>query len=283
MSALGRLSPFGPIFTKELRVGARRKRTYALRVGYLAVLLLALLGAYGSVGIGRAGGVAAQAERQQALGFAFFTAFTVCLMGTMTIVAPVLTANAIGAERLARTLPVLLMTPITSWQVVGGKLFSRLLTALTLVGLSLPVLAMVRLLGGVELWQMGAVIGLAVSFAVGSAAIGQFYSLFISRPAYVILLAYATLGFLYVLLPVCAIAILHPRRPPTTGVMQTYIALNPGMAVASVVTPMGRMVTGDAWAGAVAVQLALGAALTAWTAALLRRQARRQGERPDGA
>jgi hypothetical protein len=48
------------------------------------------------------------AKRQQALGLAFFTAFAMCLMGTMTLVAPVLTANAIGAERLARTLPVLL-------------------------------------------------------------------------------------------------------------------------------------------------------------------------------
>src|SRR6478672_8588390 len=32
------LSPFGPIFGKELRVTSRRKRSYALRVLYLAVL-----------------------------------------------------------------------------------------------------------------------------------------------------------------------------------------------------------------------------------------------------
>ena len=43
------------------------------------------------------------------------------------------------------------LTPISAWQIVAGKLFSRLLIALTLLGLSLPILAIVRLLGGVEI------------------------------------------------------------------------------------------------------------------------------------
>src|SRR5438046_2788789 len=37
------LSPFGPIFGKELRVAARRRRNYLLRVAYLGGLLLFLL------------------------------------------------------------------------------------------------------------------------------------------------------------------------------------------------------------------------------------------------
>ena len=40
MVRLTALSPFGPIFEKELRISARRKRTYFLRVLYLAALLL---------------------------------------------------------------------------------------------------------------------------------------------------------------------------------------------------------------------------------------------------
>ena len=52
------------------------------------------------------------------------------------------------------------MTPITSWQIVSGKLFCRMLAALTLLGLSLPVLAVVRLLGGVDLDAMLATVSL---------------------------------------------------------------------------------------------------------------------------
>ena len=132
MSLLARaasVSPFGPIFSKELRVTSRRKRTYLLRVGYLSLLLLALLLAFASTGRSY-GGVAAQMQRQAALGTAFFLAFTIFSVGAMGLIGPVLTANAIGAEKLAKTLPVLLMTPITAWQVVSGKLFSRVLVAL---------------------------------------------------------------------------------------------------------------------------------------------------------
>src|SRR3712207_4992435 len=150
MSLLARaagVSPFGPIFGKELRVTSRRKRSYLLRVGYLGLLLVALLFAYAVTGRS-GGGVAAQAQAQQELGFAFFTAFALFCVGSMGLIGPVLTANAIGGEKLAKTLPVLLMTPITAWQIVSGKLLSRVLAALTLLGLSLPVLALVRLLGG---------------------------------------------------------------------------------------------------------------------------------------
>jgi len=43
---LSGLSPFGPIFGKELRTTARRKRSYVLRVAYLGGLLLAMLAAW---------------------------------------------------------------------------------------------------------------------------------------------------------------------------------------------------------------------------------------------
>src|SRR5207248_2086813 len=102
--------------------------------------------------------------------------FSMFCVITMGLVGPVLTSTAVGSERLAKTLPVLLMTPINTWQIISGKLFSRLLAALTLIGLSLPVLALVRLLGGVELGQMAAVLCLCTTFALGCAAIGLFYS-----------------------------------------------------------------------------------------------------------
>ena len=64
------------------------------------------------------------------------------------------------------------MTPITAWQIVSGKLLSKMLTALTLLGLSLPVLALVRLLGGVELDQMFGVLCLCAATAMFGAGLG---------------------------------------------------------------------------------------------------------------
>ena len=150
---LGRLrglSPFGPIFGKELRTTARRKRTYVLRFLYLGALFLLLL-FFWSVSqpmryyYGTETSVAARAARNAELGSQFFAVFSFFTLAAMGLVGPILTATAVNSERLHKTLPVLLMTPITAWQIVSGKLFSRLLVALTLIGLSLPVLAVVRL------------------------------------------------------------------------------------------------------------------------------------------
>src|SRR5688500_16013787 len=151
-------SPFGPIFGKELRITARRKRTYLLRVLYLGGLMLVLMAVWASVRSWGHQSVAMQAQQQAQLGETFFTAFAMFCVVTMAVIGPVLTSTAISSERLGKTMHVLLMTPITAWQIVAGKLFSRLLVALTLIGLSLPVLALVRLLGGVELSQMFGVI-----------------------------------------------------------------------------------------------------------------------------
>ncbi|MDB5295777.1 MAG: hypothetical protein JWO31_1760, partial [Phycisphaerales bacterium] len=221
--------------------------------------------------------------QQQELGFAFFMAFTVFCVGSMGLIGPVLTANAIGAEKLAKTLPVLLMTPIGAWQIVSGKLFSSVLAALTLLGLSLPVLALVRLLGGVEVGQMLAVLALAVAFVVGCAAIGLFFSLYISRPAVVILLSYATLGVLYFLIPFVLVVLFEVGkggpRAGSSGIL-FLAALHPFGCAVGQVEPFTRTMLGNTWVATVLVQLGLAAGLSGLTAVLLRRQARGGGDGP---
>ncbi len=284
MSLLARaaaISPFGPIFGKELRVTSRRKRTYLLRMGYLGLLLLALLLAYATTGRSF-GGVAAQMQRQAALGTAFFAAFTIFSVASMGLMGPVLTANAIGAEKLAKTLPVLLMTPISAWQVVSGKLFSRVLIALMLLGLSMPVLALCRLLGGVELEQMLAVLLIAISHVISCAAIGLFFSLFLNRAAIVILLSYAVLGVLYVLIPVMLIVLggvaKNGPRGGSAGI-QFLASINPLGCAMAMIESRARSGIGNAWIACVIVQLVFAALLLAWSAAVLRRQFRNGGER----
>ena len=173
MLNLSALSPFGPIFDKELRSTARRKRTYVLRCVYLGALLLLLLMVYtGFRERGEYGSVAHRQEQQAEMGYAFFVCFSMFCVISMAVLGPILTATAISSERQQKTLHVLLMTPITSWQIISGKLFSRLLVALMLIGLSLPALAVARLLGGVELNQMFAVICLCAATALFTAAVG---------------------------------------------------------------------------------------------------------------
>ena len=282
-SLLRAISPFGPIFGKELRVTARRKRSYWLRVGYLGALLLFMMMVYASTSsMYTSMGVAARNQRLATLGMEFFVCFSMFSILAMGLIGPVLTCTAIGGEKLHKTLPVLLMTPISAWQIVAGKLSSRLLVALTLIGLSLPVLALVRLLGGVELEDMLIVVSVAAAAALGSAAIGLFLSSLTTRAYVAIVGAYAVLFILYFFVPavVMTLAFNTGVAGPRMAVVQWLSMFNPYFFAIMLVN--GRMLmrgasVGWVWFGCIGVQLSLAAVLLAASARIVRRAVQREG------
>jgi ABC-type transport system involved in multi-copper enzyme maturation permease subunit len=203
--------------------------------------------------------------------FAFFTVFSVTAMAAL---GPVLTSTAISAERLGKTLHVLLMTPITTWQIIAGKLFSRLLVALTLIGLSLPALALVRLLGGVELVQMAGVVCLCVATVLSTASIGLLFSTFMNRAYAAILLSYGMMLLLYVFLPF----VLYFGFELSGGAYAwVYDWINWMSCAVLLAEPRGMPQWTD-WAPCVGVHLGLSAVLVTASALILRRTSRRAGE-----
>lgn len=276
-----RFSPFGPIFTKELRTTSRRKRTYWLRAIYLGALLLCLLLAYVSSS-SYYSGAAMRLQAQAQLGQGFFVAFSLFSVSAMALLSPIVTSTAISGERQHKTLHVLLMTPITSWQIISGKLFSRLLTAFTLLGLTLPVLALVRLLGGVELEQMLGVMCLALSTAVAGAALGLLLSCLINRAFAVILLSYASMLLVYAFFPFVLAMLMQASAgsgsgPPRIPFFQWMSYTNPFFCAGMISTnAMGRFSVG--WSVCVMAHLGFAVAVIILCGALLRRMARREGE-----
>lgn len=264
----------------ELRQLARRRRTYVLRFVYLGLLLAVMALAAGSVAPSRGvvQSLVAQAQTRAELGHDFLAVFAVFSVIAMQLLGPVLTSTAVGNERLRRTLDALLMTPLTAWQIVGGKLFSRTLTAFSLIGLTLPVLAIVRLLGGVE-WQdlLGAVV-LAAATAIGSAAIGLLLSCYLRRAFAVILIAFLIEGAIYFFLPMI-FSLLYSAAGGWRGggssssfVMQAMAAMNPMMTAVLNVFRSG--IAPASWWPAVAVQAGMAALLMLAATRAIRREAR---------
>ncbi len=280
-SLFKKLWPLGPIFNKELREMARRKRSYGLRVCYLG-LLLSVLGLTWLVMSDdyryRETSLVMQAQRQAEMGKIFFTVFSLFSIAAMHLIGPVLTSTAIGSERLRRTFDVLLMTPISAWQLVGGKLFSRLLTAFTLLGLTLPVLAIVRLLGGVELEDMFGALVLAATVAMSSAALGLLLSCWIKRAWAVILLAYIIQGLIYALLPILIAVVMaqlvYSRGNTNYWVFEWLTAANPLMtATLKIESPRGMFSV--SWWVTSFIQVVLTFILTLLSAIIVRRIGRR--------
>lgn len=275
MISLHRISPFGPIFGKEIRAMSRRRRNYLLRVLYLGGLLLLLTMAYTSMSYMGANSVAARIQRQAMIGQSFFQMFSFFCLVTMTLIGPILTCTAIGGEKLHRTLHVLLMTPLNTWQILGGKLFSRLLQALVLLGLSLPVLAVVRLLGGTELWQMGMSLAICLVTAIYAASVGLMLSTMMTRAYAVILLSYGILALQYLFFPMI-VALLSLNQNPRAFEWSLMAAASPFFAMGFVVMGGVGAAFQVSGAGVIVVHIFGTILMLLLSAAILRRYQKRE-------
>jgi ABC-type transport system involved in multi-copper enzyme maturation permease subunit len=140
----------GPIFNKELRVCSRRRRNYVLRCVYIAALSVFILYAwYAIAGARSASSAIYQTSRSAQVGRTVI-AYIVWFQFVVTqLIAIVMLSSCISDEIRTGTLAVLMTTPIRSFQIVTGKLLSRLLQLILLLAISLPLLAIVRGFGGV--------------------------------------------------------------------------------------------------------------------------------------
>ena len=148
LCGLSRLT--GPIFEKELRVSSRRKRNYVLRFAYLALLTVFVAYAYEmTIRSGGSGSAVYQLSRMPEVGKYIVTTVVWFQFVAIQFLAVVMLSSAISEEIQRRTLGVLMTTPIGSLQIVLGKLLSKLLQLVLLLAISMPLLAIVRVFGGV--------------------------------------------------------------------------------------------------------------------------------------
>jgi ABC-type transport system involved in multi-copper enzyme maturation permease subunit len=157
----------GPLFRREILINPRPLKHYLLRAGYvLGLFVLMYTAGQATVGWQPLRDVGDAAK----FGTFLFSLFSVVQL-TIVIAASLLFASgSVAQEKDRRTLVLLLMTDLSSVELVLGKLLSSLLTVFTLIAVSLPVFALVHMLGGVSLDQVlwVEVICLAAALAAGA-------------------------------------------------------------------------------------------------------------------
>ncbi len=268
----------GPVFTKELILASRRPWNYLLRTLYVAAMVGVIFyywRYFSIMGGGRLDQIAAMSA------FGLYLTITVCVFQffALQVVAPVLTGSVIGEEIRKQTLATLLLTPISSFQIVMGKLLSRTLVMLLLVATSFPFLALIRIFGGVEWRTLVALETLTLNAAIFSATLSLTFSILFSKrtrdPA---MLTYIILVLAYLIIPLILGSFTNFRSQP-----EDYFGwFNPFFSMTLVIrdaTLPGRS-AGFPGLSAPAIQCALQlfgtAALIAISTVLVRRQALRQ-------
>jgi len=188
----------GPILTKELRVASRRKRTYALRLIYLAVVALILVPIWA-----RASGdgyydydTTSAVYRMADLGRTIVPAIVWIQYIAVQLVAMLSMSTSVSDEIARRTLGALLTTPMTAWQLVMGKLASRLVQCVGLIAMSLPILALLTVFGGVQWSFVLSGLALTLSTMLIVSSVTMVFSILNRRPYVAFLEGLLTLGVL---------------------------------------------------------------------------------------
>jgi len=238
----------GPIFEKELRVSSRRRKSYTLRFFYIALLTVFVAIVWLSV-VEYRGGAAFQQSRMAAAGKQIVSTVVLFQFIAMQVLAIVMLSNAISDELDHRTLGLLMTTPINSLQIVMGKVLSRLLQLVLLLAISLPILAMVRILGGVPWGYLLSSLCITLTAAIFAGSVSLLFSIG-NRHAYgVIIRTMFALFSLYVVLPLLIGAAgyyilprlglrINPRSVSIPGIAAVLASLNPFSSMAVITKQM---------------------------------------------
>jgi len=165
----------GPVFVYEWITGARRWQVYALR----ALFVLALLVNLTVVWLAEVADRAFMTIQDQAeVGLVFFIAIAGTQLSLVMLAAPAATAGSICLDRSRGSLAHLLVTDLSSAEIVLGKLCARLLPTLGLVACGLPVMALGGLLGGIDPGALLSLFLVSTACAVGGCTVALFFSIF---------------------------------------------------------------------------------------------------------
>ncbi len=181
---------FGPVFAAEWLVRSRRWQVYASRSVFVGVILAFLA----LVIINHPGAAASATIRQQAdLGEGFFEVIAGVALSFILLIAPAATAGAICVDKARGTLTHLLMTDLSSAEIVLGKLAPRLGTTLGLIVAAFPLLALLMLMGGIDPLGLTGTLLVLVGTAVLACCLAMALSVWGRRAHEVLLVTYASL------------------------------------------------------------------------------------------
>jgi ABC-type transport system involved in multi-copper enzyme maturation permease subunit len=228
----------GPIFEKELRVSSRRKRNYVLRVAYVVLLTFFIVYAWMmTTRSGGSGSAVYQLSRMPEVGKHVVTTVVWFQFIAIQLIAVLMMSMAINEEIHHRTLGVLMTTPIGSFQIVLGKLLSKLLQLILLLALSMPLLAIVRVFGGVPWAYVTSGLCVTLTSAVFAGALSLLFSTF-TRQSQQVLARTASVCFIMYSVPLIAVQLIRQKYGVTIATNTELAYANPFIVMTFATTGM---------------------------------------------
>ena len=167
---------YNVLVAKELRTRMRTRHFMAAFTLYMAVLgvvVIVFLVQHSSSSAG---------QSSQA-GIQLFQALAISQLFVLLLITPASTAGAITSERHRQTWDLLLVTRLSSFEIVWGKLLAGLVSSVVLICASLPFFSSVFLFGGVALEDVLRTYAVFLTTALLVGVTSLFVSVLSFRPA----------------------------------------------------------------------------------------------------
>ena len=159
-----------PVFARELVTAPRRPKHYVARGVYVAALLMLMGTAWlvlaGSQTIRNYGDLAR-------FGAMLFQILAPLQLAVAVFFSALFTASSVSQEKDRKTLVLLLMTELSNFELVVGKLFASLLTVLVLILAAFPVFMSLLLVGGVNVEQIIGAFAVTIASALAAGSLGS--------------------------------------------------------------------------------------------------------------
>ncbi|WP_054870608.1 ABC transporter permease [Caloranaerobacter sp. TR13] len=180
-----------PVLKKEIKTKMRTWKTPALITLYLMILSFFMFFAF----IEAVNGNIYRGFRPQFLKETYII-ITIIQLILITFIVPATTASSISGEKQRKTFDILLCTRLSSLSIVVGKLAASLVQLFLLLLVSLPVLSILFLFGGISPGNILALFGFFVVTSILFGSIGLFTSAYFRKVATSTIVSYLIALFL---------------------------------------------------------------------------------------
>lgn len=202
-----------PVLFKELKLRFRSPKSF---VGILFYLLAMCLFVFGFIFTTmNLTGVSYFRPSESLILFALLSFIQ---LGLVLFITPGLTAGSISSEREKQTLPILLTTSQSSFQIISGKLMSSIAFLLLLIIAGLPIYSLVFLFGGISPMDFVKIFLFLFVTLLAFGSIGILFSTLIRRTVVSMIATYGTMLFLSAVTGFLFIIVMQMARYNFTGV-----------------------------------------------------------------
>ncbi len=168
----------GPIFNREWLTLPRRSRHYLHRAVFFGALWVLLLTIWQTiVGWDRPATLGDNAR----FGIIAFHLLAYVQLGLLLFFSALAAASTVAQEKDRRTFVLLLLTDLRNYEIVLGKLLGSLLQILLFLAGTVPILAILLLLGGIAWEQIADALLILLTTALAAGSLGSLIALWRER------------------------------------------------------------------------------------------------------